>query len=92
MKTREQITVTGDFPPLPVPGFGTDAALPELAERANAEAERKGLVITDFRETMTFTVVWLRNNGTADSPALGECMRAEADTARVTLNVWAEPA
>lgn len=86
MKTREQITVTGDFP-----ARDHDDAVATLIGRADDEAQRKGLSLFGGRETMNVTTIWLRSHGTPDHPACGECMPDQADTARVTLSAWAEP-
>ena len=94
MKTREQVTATGDFPAGPfltgdIPGRNEawDAVRAKCIEIATG----RGLAIIEDDPAAERSVLYLK---TADKPGGSfqvECSRAEAEFVRLRLSAWAEP-
>lgn len=93
MKSREQLTASGDFP---VSGYRADpehcACWAALRDRCAEAARERGLVLAENMPGEK-SVIYMRTAVTSDY-VFGkrvECIAAEAEFVTLRLAVWAEP-
>jgi hypothetical protein len=96
MKTREQVTATGDFPVAPwlrrdIPA--RNEAWNTLRDKCAGTAAGKGLKLAEDQCAAERSMLWMRAvDGDGGEPIAVECSRAEAEFVRLRLSAWAEPA
>jgi hypothetical protein len=94
VKTREQITATGDFPAAP---FLTDdiparnEAWDSVRSKCHEIAIGRGLEIAENEPAAERSVLYMKTIDKATGAFQVECSRAEATIVRLRLSAWAVP-
>jgi hypothetical protein len=95
VKTREQVTASGDFPAAPWLGDdipARDRAWAEVRRACHEIAASRGLLWIGDEPSAKSVLYMKAADAAAGDAKLVECSRGEAEFVRLRLAVWAAPA